>query len=99
MHRFHRLGFGDGQIFVTPLQLRATEILGGQVEALEAGARGPVKHQHGPLRAVEVIQETGVGELPGCLRHHHVFQSLLGLILGKAQCEPHAIGIRVTQCS
>ncbi|QNJ29012.1 hypothetical protein SynA1524_01313 [Synechococcus sp. A15-24] len=37
--------------------------------------------------------------MPGCLRYHHVFRSLLGLILGKAQCKPHAIGIRVTQCS
>ena len=99
MHRFHRLGFGDGQIFVAALQLRATEILGGQIKALEAGARGPVKHQHGPFRPVEVIQEAGVGELPGCLRYHHVFRSMLSQILGKAQCEPHAIGIRVTQCS
>ena len=45
------------KILVATLQIRATEILGGQIQILEAGAGGAVEHQHWPIGSVQVVQE------------------------------------------
>ena len=58
MHRLHRIGPGDHQVFVAPLQGRTAEILSAQVHLLQRGAGGTVEHQHRSGRIVEAIQET-----------------------------------------
>jgi len=58
VHRLHRIGAGEHQVFVAALQGRAAEILGAQIHLLQRGACGAVEHEHRMLRAVQTLEET-----------------------------------------
>ena len=78
MHSLHRFRFGDGQILVASLQLSATEVISGQVESLKTGAGRTVKNKNGALRTVEMIKESGSGDLSCHLRRRHGFPVQVG---------------------
>ena len=58
MHGLHHVRAGEHQMLVAALQFGAAKILGGQVMALQGRACAPVKHQNGPLGAMESLQKS-----------------------------------------
>ena len=58
VHSLHHIRPGEHQVFVAALQGQTAEIVGAQIHLLQRRARGPVKHQHRTLRAVQSLQKS-----------------------------------------
>ena len=70
MHALYGIRPRDYQIFIAAFEVFPTKIICRQLELLQRGARGPIKHQYGALGGMKMVEETGGGctDRSGCHR-------------------------------